>query len=376
MGLIDQLVAQLDEVGLRLLKAQPRGSGRLSMELATQDGSVCAGQWNHDSAEVARVASLVGDRFGAESFDVVAQGRLLVQHAGADRRLPVLSRLLRRPDAVLVAHRPERRAVVRLGTDRYVKVVRPGRTGDVVAPLRLVRPEGARVPEVVSVDDRRGLVTMATLPGRTLLELVSDPSTDDGRLAADVAEVGATVRRLHGHTSLLSRGTHDGAAEVAAARRWLAAASDHGLLDPAAWEPLLHRAAATLPGPVARSALLHRDLHDKQVVLAPGERTGLLDLDLATHGDPAVDVANLVAHLDLRVRQGSCARDRAARCTAALLEGYAPDGALLGRLSPYIALTRLRLAGVYSFRPTPPGLVEELLDAAAGVGAPAPATGY
>lgn len=372
MSLIDELVAVLDELGLRLRKAQPRGSGRLSMELEAQDGRVCAGQWNDDTAEVARVASLVGNRFGADSFDVVAQGRLLVQHAGADRRLPILSRLLRRPDAVLVAHRPERRAVVRLGTERYVKLVRPSRVDDVVAPLRLVRPDGARVPEVVSVDDRRGLVTVATVPGRTLVEIVRDPSTDDGRLVADVVEVGATVQRLHAHTSVLSRGTHDGAAEVAAARRWLTAASEHGLLDPAAWEPILRRTAATLPAPAARSALLHRDLHDKQVVLAPGERIGLLDLDLAIHGDPAVDLANLATHLDLRVRQGSCDPDRAARCRAALLQGYAPDEALLRRLSPYVALTRLRLAGVYSFRPTPPGLVGGLLDAAAGEGSGTP----
>jgi hypothetical protein len=81
-----------------------------------------------------------------------------------------------------------------------------------------------------------------------------------------------------------------------------------------------------------------------------------------------VDVANLLTHLDLRVRQGSCGLDRAVRCMDALLAGYAPGDALLRRLSPYVALTRLRLAGVYSFRPAPPGLVAGLLDAAAGAG--------
>ena len=372
MSLIDTLVEELSVIGLKLRRAQPRQAGWVSMELDTHDGEVCAGQWNDDTAEVARLMSIVRARFGADQVDVRSRGRLLVLYSGADRRLPTLSRLLRRPDAVLVAHRPERRAVVRLGTEQYAKVVRPGRTAEVVTPLRLVRPEGVRVPEVTSVDDDRGVVTVTTVPGRTLLEVASDPCTDEGHLVGDVVEVGAAVRRLHAHTSVLSRGSHDGAAEVAAARRWLAAASDHGLLDPPAWEPLLERAASTLPSPPPRSALLHRDLHDKQVVLAPRERVGLLDLDLASRGDPAIDVANLLTHLDLRARQGACDQGRALHCSTALLEGYAPDEALLRRLPSYVGLTRLRLAGVYSFRPTRPGLVGELLEAAAGTGSGTP----
>lgn len=368
MNLILTLVEELASAGLRLRKAQPRGPGRLSMELETRDGSVCAGQWHHDAVEAGRVATLVRDRFGADSATVLADGRLLVQHAGSDRRLPVLPRLVRRPGAVLVAHRPERRAVVRLGTERYAKVVRPGRTADVVAPLLLVRPDALRIPEVLSADDRRGLVVVTAVPGRTLLESLADPSTDDERLVADVKEVGAAMRQLHAHSSSLSRAVHDGATEVAAAHRWLAAAAAHGLLGLGTWESLLDRVAAQVPPPPDRPALLHRDLHDKQVVLATASPVGLLDLDLATHGDPAVDLANLLAHLDLRVRQGSCDADREARCTTALLEGYAPDQALVRRLAPYVALTRLRLAGVYSFRPAPAGLVEGLLRDAGDIG--------
>ena len=361
MNLITTLIDELGSAGLRLRKAQPRGPGRLSMELDAADGSLCAGQWHSDATQTHRVAARVRDRFGSDSVAVLGGGAVLVQHAGADRRLLALRRLLAGDGAVLVAHRPERRAVVRLGESRYVKVVRPGRTTDIVASLRLVRPDNLRIPEVVDADDDGGLVTITAVPGRTLLEALSDPATDSDQLAADVKQVGKALRHLHAHTAELSRAVHDVVAEVAAAQNWLEAASGHRLLDPEAWQPLVDRVAARLPPPPPRLALVHRDLHDKQIVLAAHRPVGLLDLDLAAYGDPALDLANLLAHLDLRFRQGRCSQRRATLCAEALLEGYSPDPALVRRLAPYLAITRLRLAGVYSFRPAPAGLVAGLI---------------
>lgn len=361
MNVITTLVDELGAADLRLRKAQPRGPGQLSMELESTNGSICAGQWHTDTAETRRVAALVRARFGEDSVTVLGSSHLLVQHSGADRKLPVLRRVLSRDGAELVAHRPERRAVVRVSPTRYVKVVRSGRATDVVAPLLLVRPDTLRIPEVVHADSRRGLVTVTAVPGRTLLECLRDPHADGEQLLADIKQVGASIRQLHGHPRTLSRRVHDRAVDIAAAHQWLAGATDHGLLRPETWEGLLDRAVAQLPPPPPRMALLHRDLHDKQIVLAAAERVGLLDLDLATHGDPAVDLANLLTHLDLRFRQGHCSAQRAAGCSAALLEGYSPDPALVRRLAPYVAITRLRLAGLYSFRPAPAGLVAGLL---------------
>ena len=363
MDRIAQLSEELAAAGFRLRKAQPRGPARLTMELGAPDGTICAGQWHADAAEAARVAALVVGRFGPDAVDVLGGGRLLVQHRGADRRLPVLFRLVR-DGATLVAHRPERRAVVRLDGRGYVKVVRPGSTAQVVEPLRLLRMDDVRLPRVIADDDRRGVVTLSVVAGRTMLACAGDATRPDDDLAADVARVGAAVSRLHRHPVHLDRTPHDTTAEVAAARRWLAAATDHRLLAPDAWRPLLDAAIARLPDAPARLSLLHRDLHDKQVVLSPGEQVGLLDLDLATRGDPAVDLANLVAHIDLRVRQGVCSERRGARCATALLEGYAPAPDVLARIAPYVALTRLRLAGVYAFRPDTRGLVAGLLEAA------------
>lgn len=370
MNLMTRMVDELGTADLRLRKAQPLGPGRLTMELESTVGSICAGQWHSDAAETRRVAALVRDQFGADSVTVLAGQHLLVQHAGADRKLPGLRQVLRGEGTGLVAHRPERRAVVRVDATRYVKVVRSGRTADVVAPLLLVRPDALRIPDVVAVDDRRGLVTVTAVPGRTLLECLADPYADDEQLVADVKQVGASLRELHAHPGTRSRPVHDRAVDIAEAHRWLAAATEHGLLGSETWEGLLDRVAAQVPAPPSRLALLHRDLHDKQIVLAAAERVGLLDLDLATYGDPAVDLANLLTHLDLRVRQGHCGAQRAARCSTALLEGYSPDSAVVRRLAPYVAITRLRLAGLYSFRPAPVGLVAGLMRDAEERGAP------
>ena len=361
MNVVAALVDELGAADLRLRKAQPRGPGRLTMELESTDGIICAGQWHADTDEARRVAALVRDRFGEDSVTALGSGHLLVQHHGADRKLRAVRRVLSGPGAELVAHRPERRAVVKVSATRYVKVVRPGRTGDVVEPLLRVRPDSLRIPVVVGADDRRGLVTVTAVPGRTLLERLADSQVDDEQLAVDLVQVGASIRELHAHPTALSRPLHDRAVDVAAARRWLAAATGHGLLDREAWEGQLDRAASQLPASPSSPALLHRDLHDKQIVLATARPVGLLDLDLAAHGDPAVDLANLLTHLDLRSRQGLCSVQRAARCSTALLEGYSPGPALLQRLPPYVTITRLRLAGLYSFRPARPGLVAGLL---------------
>lgn len=361
MNLITRLIGELGSADLRLRKAQSRGPGRLTMELDAADGSLCAGQWHDQTADTDRVATLVRDRFGSDSVAVLGGGAILVQRAGADHRLPTLRRVLAGDDAVLVAHRPERRAVVRMGASRYVKVVRRGRTASIVSALNLIRPDNLRIPEVVHADDRQGLVTITAVPGQTLFEALCDPATDGEQLVTDLRSVGMALRHLHAHTAELSHPVHDAVAEVAGAQRWLEAASSCRLLDPDEWRPLLDRVAARLPPPPARLALVHRDLHDKQIVLAAPEPVGLLDLDLATYGDPALDLANLLAHLDLRSRQGKCSQHRAAQCGAALLEGYSPDLTLVRRLAPYLAITRLRLAGVYSFRPAPAGLVGGLI---------------
>ncbi|MDQ3989296.1 MAG: ATP-binding cassette domain-containing protein, partial [Actinomycetota bacterium] len=94
-------------------------------------------------------------------------------------------------------------------------------------------------------------------------------------------------------------------------RRWTTdAAAWDGADRTAAAEQLATRLLA-LPEPTRVPA--HRDLHDKQLV-AVGDRVGLLDLDTLCAADPALDLANLLAHLRLRVLQGHCTAVIAGRC--------------------------------------------------------------
>ncbi|MGH3386204.1 MAG: hypothetical protein ACRDO1_16625, partial [Nocardioidaceae bacterium] len=77
----------------------------------------------------------------------------------------------------------------------------------------------------------------------------------------------------------------------------------------------------------------------------------LLDFDLAAAGEAALDLANLLVHLELRSVQGRCSVERANRCAVGVVEGYGPSKALLSRLPAYLLTTRIRLAAVYAFRP-------------------------
>ena len=52
--------------------------------------------------------------------------------------------------------------------------------------------------------------------------------------------------------------------------------------------------AATIPAP--QSCGIHRDFYPDQVLVA-GERLYLLDFDLYSHGDPALDIGNCIGHI-------------------------------------------------------------------------------
>jgi len=97
-----------------------------------------------------------------------------------------------------------------------------------------------------------------------------------------------------------------------------------------------------LPG----SALLHGDLHDKQVFLH-GSAVRFIDAEGIAQGSPLIDIVNLAEHLRLRDRQGCVgAASLAIRLEAATgLDSRDPTIRVLR------AVTRARLAGVYGRRP-------------------------
>jgi tRNA A-37 threonylcarbamoyl transferase component Bud32 len=320
--------------GLVLRRAWPRDGGHLLLDLASPTGPSVAGQWFADQGRARAVAA----RTGAPA---IADRGVVLQPAGADRRLPVLATLVHEPGAVLIAHRPERRAVVRRADGTYSKVVRTDRVAAEVRAALAARGIGLRVPEILDVDER-GFFTTAALPGQTLHALLAARAPV---VVAAARAVGAALAVLHAAAVPVGAPVHDGAAELAVLHRWERLARAHGVLadGPGGDCGLLGPSPALVP--------VHRDLHDKQVLVADDGTVGLLDFDLAAAGEAAMDLANLLVHLELRALQGVCPAGLARAAALSVLEGYAPSDAVVARLPVYEAATRRRLAAVYGWRP-------------------------
>lgn len=251
--------------------------------------------------------------------------------------------LLARPGARLVAHRSGRRATVALPR-AFAKAVPPGRLPAILAATARVAavPGGPLVAPLVAVDHEAGVVVHAAFAGRSL--------SARPELAASAAP---PLRALHRHGAGGGR-AHDAAAEAAVLRGWLARVRpfDAAVYDAVAAtaEQTAARLDALAPAP---TGTIHADLHDKQLFPSAG-RLGVIDLDTVRAGDPAVDVANLVVHLELRALQGRLPAAAAARAARDFLRRYGEVDR--ERLDLYRAATWLRLACVYAFRPAWQGL--------------------
>ncbi|SDN49372.1 hypothetical protein SAMN05216355_10519 [Actinomyces ruminicola] len=272
-------------------------------------------------------------------------GRLeLLPHA-EDPALPDLSPSLLPPsgDGRLVVHRAGRRAVV-LGTDRVRKLVRAGRAARLSDP-HLARPflrAGLRTAEVLDRSPSR--VDLELLPGASLHDL-GDAGLPGWERLAELWPGAVRPETLPEHT---------GADEAAVLRRWHRRAQALGALAPVGAAPEALAAAvgavcARLAEPGEAPAASHRDLHDGQL-LWDGSTLSLLDLDTAALAEPALDLGNLAAHVDLMRAQGRLGAAAHARVSA-LLHGLGRGLAGAPRLSVYYLASRLRLSCVHAFRP-------------------------
>jgi len=357
-GVLDRITETLERRGLTLTASHPRGQGWLILQIVDVDGTPVAGQWFADPERASVVAAQTEAR-GSVPVPVLDRD-VLVQREGVDRRLPALRRLVASPGATLVTHRAERRGVVRRserdGAATYTKVLRPTRTASTVGRARLA-VDGVAMPRVTASDVRRGTVTCEELPGVRLHDLLADPAVSPHRLASVARAVGEALARLHRTAPPGDLGLHDASAELEVTQGWLDHAATYGLLDAALTDsgPTLRahlerlRTFAAEPG--CGPTLIHRDLHDKQVVVGDGDAVGMLDFDLATTGEAALDLANLLVHLELRALQGLCPADTSRTCAESLVDGYAPDPGVWRRVPGYMLAAQLRLAAVYAFRP-------------------------
>ncbi|MCM3661473.1 aminoglycoside phosphotransferase family protein [Georgenia satyanarayanai] len=336
----------------QLVRAWPRGTGHALLELAAEDGTTVAGQWFADPAALDSAAATT-------PAPARVAGDVLLQPGGADARLRALPEVLAEDGARLVAHRPGRRAVVRLGAQdgsarEFAKVVRGSRAAGLARRGSLVAElvgDVVPVPRLLDTADvGRGILRWSVVPGRTFHDLGADEwAPEKARRAWEAA--GRAVRHLHEAPRDRVTARHGATEELGAAADWLRPAVAHGLLDPA----LVTRATAHVTAALERVpadpplGVLHRDLHDKQLLLDDAGTVGMIDVDTLAVGERALDVANLLVHLELRQAQGLLTPGVAAAARAGFLAGV---GEVPGdRVDAYALATRLRLAGVYAFRP-------------------------
>jgi len=211
---------------------------------------------------------------------------------------------------------------------RFAASVAAARAFQDDGPLRLA-PLRLEVPQLQ-------LIGLGWLPGRLLSDALGECAATPGMLTT----VGRALARLHGQAGIglpaLPREREAATLEATAAGvAWLLPPLGGRITALATRLADRVRAAPVLQRPI------HGDFYAKQVLL-DGEHAGVLDLDSAALGDPALDLGLFLAHLERdRLRGGPVASPA---LIAAFLDGYREEaGRVPGRLALYTAIALLRL---------------------------------
>ena len=333
-------------VGVSIRRAWPAAGGSLTFEAReTATGRIRAGA-------------------------ITAEGGIRGTAFGADPALTGLTSAVGTGE--LLVHRFGKRAVLKqpgAGTNPvFVKILRAGKVGRVAHAHQYAQTLASGcslgVPRVLAED--RTSLTLSAVPGTSLFSLGSgvlrSANVVDGAIPeADPSWTDAWIRFTElwprfARSASDSLPLHTALDEYRTVHQWVAHAQTHGTLDvdPLLIKDSLEQLRLKLCAvPAQDPVLAHRDLHDKQVFFDAERNTmGLIDCDTLALAEPALDLANLLVHLDLRQAQGLLGAATAATAAAQLRETASLLGVSTQRLDAYAAATRLRLACVYSFRPS------------------------
>jgi len=202
--------------------------------------------------------------------------------------------------------------------------------------------DGASIPPPLGVVPELGMWLQARVRGRPSTVLL--PGSDGARVSMRLAEA---LHKLHRAPVSPGR-SHTTSDEIAMLRERLQSMAG----ERPEWAPRLNRvyeacarAASGVEAPAP--CLIHRDFYPDQAVV-DGERVHIVDLDLCSWGDPALDVGNFVGHAveqALRERGDPGALDGP---THALVERYAERAgrATTAAATVYATLTLARLLGL------------------------------
>ncbi|MFO0983671.1 MAG: hypothetical protein U1E76_18400 [Planctomycetota bacterium] len=258
----------------------------------------------------------------------------------------------------LQSYRPTRRAALRVeaqGTIAFLKAHERSRCAQVLARARAIEAAAARAAvaltaPILAVDVEQGLIAHARAAGESMHAMLFDGTP------LPLAAVARALQQLHAlRVSELPE--HRPTDEIAAVTKALELCHHLHPERAAALAQLLAGIALPEPG---GSAVLHRDLHDKQIFLDSHTVT-FIDLETAARGDRELDIANLAEHLLLRGMQLHQLERGAQLCSTWL--GCFAD-AEPARLRFYRACTAIRLCAVYALREAEPALVQALFERA------------
>lgn len=209
------------------------------------------------------------------------------------------------------------------------------------APLRVPRPAG------LSMDLR--MVLHEYIDGEDIRNVLEQ--------AEPFAFAGRWLARLHEAAPLEELKIRTVQHEAQKALDWLDAARDHASPDLQARldEARRRLAALIVPPPGAELCMIHRDFYYANV-LWDGTRLWAIDLDQLRIGDPALDVAHFIAHLEvLSYRQTGDFTSYAGQAERFLAAYRAerPAADVDRRLPLYSAYTFLKLASTEADRARP-----------------------
>lgn len=341
---------------LTLRRAWPRGADHMLAEFNTPDGGIIAGQWFADAARGRVVLDDLKRKFPTARLGsaCIDDGLLTLQGDGADDKMPALATWLMLPDAALLVHRPTRRAVLRATYKQhtaYVKIVPSKSFGAMLdAALRVTHlaSQNLSVPTLLHHEHSPGggAVVWSPLSGTSVHDLLRTDSYHAAMCATGLAL--AALHRTHMELPVPHFSVQNSLDEL---RRWADRTSAFDAeLSRQVLASMDKPARALAESPESQRALIHRDFHDKQVFVTVDGHPGMLDFDTLSLGDPALDLGNMLAHLDLRREQGRLTHDAAATAQHEFLGAYAPTEEERTRARSYQSLTLLRLACVYAFR--------------------------
>ncbi|MHA7155234.1 phosphotransferase [Arthrobacter sp. TMN-50] len=333
--------AVTDRAGRQLTihRAWPRDGGRLIFEASDSDcGQIRAGAVEADGR--VRLSPFAEDPVLSGLPGAAAQGQLLV-------------------------HRYKRRAVVRDAAG-FTKLLAPGKAEAVATSHRLMRSlarsSGIVIPDVVVHHPES--VTLTAVHGVSFHELGQIDSQAD--LLAKENWAGAwqqwsarwpllAVSQESATGGVPELPTHSTRDEARTVFRWVNYAQQFGVL-PVSADRLQQASAQVsrllISGAPQTAVLSHRDLHDKQLMFnADSGSVGLIDCDTVAVAEPALDLANLLVHIDLRKAQGVYSAAATHTAKQAILATASTMEVSEARMHAYAASTRLRLACLYAFRP-------------------------